>query len=936
MKLTIRVSYLKGLKLTTAMENALRYKSMDQFVDFDAHLFTSEDLEALYARAKASAEKGKDDKDAKGARGLMMKISAYKNVRDNPTGQKIGRLEALVTALRGYLSDTPNHWVFSDEKDGSSLPYYVSSIKYHEPSKFGPANVTMTVGAVASSWTKTSAVFHQPDLGKTVVEILNTEGFYRETKAAVETYLADVERYKAIVESTGEQFIATGTAHSIEENSWSRGRLVAMEREGVSSRVVMDEASDDGRARERGERKNLFASTEFWTGKKTSDDELNLEGNLEGDGSEGTVALPVHPYLKVFDLGRHEFALCHVGNLQPYVYDKTAHDKLILADDTKDLVSILVQDSADLMEDIVAGKTGGTIVITTGPPGTGKCLGRGTPVLMFDGWIKPVEEVCVGDVLMGPDSKPRNVLSTTNGNGALVRVMPLKGDSWICNDVHVLTLVHSETDVVIDVAIDDFKRLAKSRKEKLKLFAPECGVNFPGGAEEHELPVDPHFLGLWYGDGGKHPSANGKWPLRTVQVHKPDPEVLAECEEVAEAWGLGVTPNLSGDCPGYSITAGNVGGAPNSLLDALRVLFGEGLSLPQSYLTADRSVRLKFLAGFLDADGSLTCNCFEIAQKRKGWAEGICFLARSLGYRASMAPKPVDGEVYWRIHLSGDFSDLPMRIPRKKPSPRKQIKVATRTGFSIEPIGQGEYFGFTLDGDGRFLLGDFTVTHNTLTAEVASEQMQKPLYVVQCSQLGTNEQAVEQKLQTVLDRASRWGAILLIDEADVYVHERGDDIQQNAIVGVFLRVLEHYRGVLFLTSNRDTIIDDAIMSRATAWIRYELPDAYALARIWSVLADQFKLKLDEPVRRELVKEFPRLSGRNVKNLLKLGSKLAKHKNQALTLDVFKRAARFLALADGGEGSGSGSGSRTPQRAEEAGGRTRRGSGGVAFTEKGVG
>jgi hypothetical protein len=124
-------------------------------------------------------------------------------------------------------------------------------------------------------------------------------------------------------------------------------------------------------------------------------------------------------------------------------------------------------------------------------------------------------------------------------------------------------------------------------------------------------------------------------------------------------------------------------------------------------------------------------------------------------------------------------------------------------------------------------------TGKTLTAEVYSERLERPLYAVQCSQLGTDEESLEKKLQPVLNRAQRWGAILLIDEADVYVRSRGEDIQQNAIVGVFLRLLERYRGVIFMTSNLDSI-DDAIYSRATAHVRYELPDEAALAKIFAV------------------------------------------------------------------------------------------------------
>jgi superfamily II DNA or RNA helicase len=81
-----------------------------------------------------------------------------------------------------------------------------------------------------------------------------------------------------------------------------------------------------------------------------------------------------------------------------------------------------------------------------------------------------------------------------------------------------------------------------------------------------------------------------------------------------------------------------------------------------------------------------------------------------------MRPKIVNDTVYYRVTISGDCSVIPTRIPRKKAPPRRQIKCATRTGFRIDPIGHGPYAGFELDGDGRFLLGDFTVTHNTVIA----------------------------------------------------------------------------------------------------------------------------------------------------------------------------------------------------------------------------
>jgi len=134
-----------------------------------------------------------------------------------------------------------------------------------------------------------------------------------------------------------------------------------------------------------------------------------------------------------------------------------------------------------------------------------------------------------------------------------------------------------------------------------------------------------------------------------------------------------------------------------------------------------------------------------------------------------------------------------------------------------------------------------------------------------------------------------------IDEADVYVHERGNDIQQNAIVGVFLRVLEYYRGILFMTSNRETVIDDAIMSRATAWIRYDIPDADRAIAIWQVLSKQYKAELRATDIKALAEKFSSISGRSIKNLLKLATLLSARKQEPVTVSSIEYVSRFLDL-----------------------------------------
>lgn len=205
----------------------------------------------------------------------------------------------------------------------------------------------------------------------------------------------------------------------------------------------------------------------------------------------------------------------------------------------------------------------------------------------------------------------------------------------------------------------------------------------------------------------------------------------------------------------------------------------------------------------------------------------------------------------------------------------------------LEDIVRGKTGGVVVIGTGAPGVG------KTLTAEVTAEHIERPLYCVQCSQLGTDEETLEKKLQTVLTRASRWKAVLLIDEADVYVHERGTDIQQNAIVGVFLRLLEYYRGIMFMTSNRAVVIDDAIMSRATAWIRYNIPDVEALPQIWRVLAAQYQVELTDADVEILTANYLGVSGRTVKNLLKMARLLSASDKKLVTVERIDYCSKFI-------------------------------------------
>ena len=154
-------------------------------------------------------------------------------------------------------------------------------------------------------------------------------------------------------------------------------------------------------------------------------------------------------------------------------------------------------------------------VVFVAPVGSGKCLGLDEPVLLFDGTVYRASDIRTGDLLMGPDSLPRRVLSTCKGKGPLFRINPIKGRSWICNDAHVLTIVETVSGKIEDIPLNEYLKRSAWYKSERKLFTPTNGVEF---SPQPTPPIDPYFLGLWFGDGAKSTNHLG---LIAISISKP-------------------------------------------------------------------------------------------------------------------------------------------------------------------------------------------------------------------------------------------------------------------------------------------------------------------------------------------------------------------------------------------------------------------------------
>jgi len=374
------------------------------------------------------------------------------------------------------------------------------------------------------------------------------------------------------------------------------------------------------------------------------------------------------------------------------------------------------------LDDLLGGFQRSDLIIIAARPAMGKCLGKGTKVLMFDGSIKKVEDIKVGDLLMGNDSKPRKVLSIARGKEMMYWVRQNHGIDYRVNESHILSLKRSRNQgkyvkgEVLNIELSEY--LSKSDKWKSNYKGYKTSVEF----KHKKTPIDPYFLGLWLGDGKSDGS----------RIYTQDKEVVDYIYSYAKELGATVTVLKDKEkCPAYIITNGKSQVARNSSLQAKLRNLGllNNKHIPQIYLVNDKKTRLSLLAGLIDSDGFINHNfggTIEITTKYEILANQIKFLCDTLGYRTSLKSKKAKisssgfESTVWRVRFNGNVDEIPTRIKRKKAKKWIANRDWQVNGIKVEKDKVDDYYGFVLDGNHLFLLEDCTVTHNTAFAMSAA------------------------------------------------------------------------------------------------------------------------------------------------------------------------------------------------------------------------
>lgn len=264
------------------------------------------------------------------------------------------------------------------------------------------------------------------------------------------------------------------------------------------------------------------------------------------------------------------------------------------------------------------------------PCAYGKCLGKDTEILMYDGTVKKVQDIVVGDVLMGDDSTQRNVLSLARGREQMYRISSKKGDSYTCNESHILSLKSKSNEETIDICLRDYFLLSSDERDNL--FGYFTSVDFP----EKHVKINAHKFG--------------------------NDLVTSSAERI-----------------------------------------------PHELLINSKNIRFQLLSGIIFKGRELFDGY--VYEGNETLANDIVFVARSLGF-TSYKEKVQCSTNLFRVFVKG---------------PQQTFQTYS---LQIEKLEVDDYFGFEIDGNRRFVLADFTVTHNTVLALNIIAQLNKKAIII--------------------------------------------------------------------------------------------------------------------------------------------------------------------------------------------------------------
>jgi hypothetical protein len=310
----------------------------------------------------------------------------------------------------------------------------------------------------------------------------------------------------------------------------------------------------------------------------------------------------------------------------------------------------------------------GTAIAIKGPMGTGKCHAVNTPIVLYDGTVKMVQDIVIGDIIMGDDSTPRTVTDLGSGEDDMYDIIPSKGDKYTVNSEHILCLKnlcqdaekntivenYTNTDGVVEISVKDYLSLDQN-------FCSEYLRGYNASIEFEKTTIlrqEPYVSGVTIIEYINELAVHDEEKLKIMYQ---DPQAIADKR------------------------------------------------VPHILKINTKLNRLYFISGIINRAGTIIDNDIIIESPSPAFIDDFIFIIRSLGMdirkltNTKIIIEDNDNLLRECKEYAVNFDDIDISI----------LDVPVLSQITIQSVGRGNYYGFTLDANHRYVLGDFTVTHNT-------------------------------------------------------------------------------------------------------------------------------------------------------------------------------------------------------------------------------
>lgn len=388
----------------------------------------------------------------------------------------------------------------------------------------------------------------------------------------------------------------------------------------------------------------------------------------------------------------------------------------------------------------------GVKIVVIGKPG---CFAPGTKILMFDGSCKNVEDVKVGDLVMGDDCTARTVGELYHDFDIMYKIEPKLGSSYVVNRLHDLVLFDTRTNLTVEMSVENFLKLKTRERQKFMVMRNPVTLECP---DKISWPIPPYYYGKLYARLLDSFESIFITHIRTIEY---EIKSLLEIDKLIGNNGITFQDLLSA---AYSM--------------GFDVKTREFMNILDKITRSSYTSRKEFIAGFLfsfygtysykkrvelyyDPNVGFETALAKLFQsvglavlfnKNKGWA--------SSGFAPRRTNLEILGDLTFCYPLNHKYEspitrdDCYTEQEIKKKSFRFKIKRFTyymegyyepqdvsKSKFKITELENGEYFGFKLDGNRRFLLDNYEVVKNTGKSTIINDIVATKGHLVPVAQI---------------------------------------------------------------------------------------------------------------------------------------------------------------------------------------------------------